>query len=151
MIIRTYQPADLESVMTCFNNSVREIGSRYYTARQIDAWAAASSDVPAWRKRLDTGGVFLAEINGNLAGFVRVKESGCLDLLFVSPQFERKGIGRMLLQTACSWAKENGAEKLWSDVSLAARPLFESMGFEVIAEQIVERRGEQLQNYRMVL
>lgn len=151
MIIRIYQAADLENVLSCFDRSVREIGARYYTPRQVEAWATASSDPAGWRKRLETGGVFLAEIDERLAGFARIEESGYVDLLFVSPQFERRGIGGKLLQAANTWAREKGAAQLWSDVSLAARPLFESMGFKVVEAQIVERCGERLKNYRMVL
>lgn len=130
MIIRLYQTADLENVVACFTHAVREIGERYYTPRQIGAWAAASSK-PAWRKRLETGGVFVAEINENLAGFMRIEEPSYVDLLFVSPQFQRRWVGGKLLQTACRWARDKGASKLWSDVSLAARPLFESIGLRL--------------------
>jgi hypothetical protein len=43
----------------------------------------------------------------------------------------------------------NGADKLWSEVSIAARLLFQSIGFYVEEEQTVERKGVLFRNYRM--
>jgi len=149
MVIRPYQHRDLESVLTCFRYSVQEIGARYYTSDQTKTWAPSSPDRRFWAKRLDSGGVFVAEIGNDLAGFVRVEKTGLVDLLYVDPKFERKGIGKKLLKKACHWAAINGADKLWSNVSIAARPLFESMGFEVEEELVVERKGVFFKNYRM--
>jgi putative acetyltransferase len=102
-----------------------------------------------WAKRLRTGGVFVADLNGTVAGFVRVEDNGCVDLLYVHPNHERRGVGRELLDVACSWAINHGARRLESEVSIAARPLFEAMGFPVEREQFVESRGVQFLNFRM--
>ncbi len=151
MEIRPYCPDDLDAVVACFNRSVRTIGARFYTPKQIEAWAPVSPDLAAWSHHLDTGGIFLAKCNNELAGFVRVEKTGMVDLLFVNPQFERRGIGKALIDKACTWARKSGASKIFSDVSLAARPLFEAMGFQVVEEQTVERGGVLFQNYRMIL
>jgi len=34
-----------------------------------------------WAKRLRTGGVFVADVNGAIAGFVRIEDIGFVDLL----------------------------------------------------------------------
>jgi GNAT superfamily N-acetyltransferase len=72
-----------------------------------------------------------------------------VDLLYVQPEFGRHGVGRDLLGVACAWAVSRGARRLESDVSTAARPLFEAMGFRVEREQVVERRGVGFRNFRM--
>ena len=149
MKIRPYRNSDLNAIVTCFNRSVRQLGARYYTPEQIAAWAPDPTDLQAWSFRLESGGVFVAEIGTALAGFVRVEAEGLVDLLYVDPGYVRRGAGRELLQTACSWATQKGADRLWAEVSLAARPLFETMGFLVEAEQTVERRGVHFQNFRM--
>ncbi len=58
-MIRAYSDDDLETVVSCFGQSVREIGARYYASEQIAAWAPDSPDMEGWASRLRAGGVFL--------------------------------------------------------------------------------------------
>ena len=148
-MIRAYSDDDLEATVSCFGQSVREIGARHYAPEQIAAWAPDSPDMEAWANRLRAGGVFVADVNGAIAGFVRVEDNGFVDLLYVHPNHERRGVGRELLEVACSWAVSHGAHRLESEVSIAARALFEAMGFRVEREQSVERRGVRFLNFRM--
>jgi putative acetyltransferase len=147
--IRKYRDDDLDAVLACFSASVRGIGARHYTPVQVEVWAPNAPDADAWRARLGMGRTFIADLGGAVGGFVRVEERGYIDLLYVHPQFERRGLGRRLLQEACSWAAGRGAVKLESEVSIGARPLFEACGFRVDSQQTVERRGVQLMHYRM--
>lgn len=149
VVIRAYIDSDLEAVVRCFGRSVREIGARYYAPEQIAAWASESSNMDAWANHLRSGGVFVADVDGDIAGFVRVRANGFVDLLYVHPDYARRGIGRELLQVACSWAVDRGARKLESEASIAACPLFEAMGFRVEREQFVRRRGVGFRNFRM--
>jgi putative acetyltransferase len=144
-----YRDDDLEAAVSCFGQSVRAIGARYYAPEQIAAWAPDLPDMAGWAKRLRAGRTFVADVNNAIAGFVRVEDNGFVDLLYVHPDYERRGIGRELLQVACSWATSHGAHRLESDVSIAARPLFELLGFRVESEQSVERDGVRFQNFRM--
>ena len=41
-------------------------------------------------------------------------------------------------------------DKIEADVSITAVPFFKSNGFETINEQIVERNGVKLTNFRMI-
>ena len=148
-MIRAYNDDDLEAAVSCFGQSVREIGARYYAPEQIAAWAPDSPDMEGWANRLRTGGVFVADEKGAIAGFVRVEDNGFVDLLYVHPEYARRGVGRELLKVACTWAVARGARKLESEVSIAARPLFEAMGFRVKREQFIERRGVGFRNFRM--
>lgn len=149
-MIRPYRRENFEAVIRCFDESVRSIGARYYSAEQIEAWAPASPDLVAWESRLCSGEVLIADVNGAVAGFVRVEENGLVDLLYVHPAHERRGIGRDLLEAACVWANRRGVATVVSEVSLVARPLFEAIGFRVEREQSVERRGVRFLNFHMV-
>lgn len=149
MIIRAFRPSDLADVVLCFTESVRVIAARYYEARQIDAWAPAEPDILSWKERLSRGGVLLADVEGHVAGFVRVESNGLIDLLYVHPAHERHGIGSGLLNAASSWAAAHGATQLEANVSIAARPLFAAAGFRVEREQSVEYKGVVFRNFRM--
>ena len=82
-------------------------------------------------ERRDGNGGFLPE--GQLAGFCCVggdlagetASYANLLLLFVDDRFKRHGIGRLLLQEACRYAKKLGAEKLF----LSAIPSEDTIAF----------------------
>jgi putative acetyltransferase len=148
-VIRPYARTDLEAVLGCFWRSVREIGARAYTAEELAAWAPEAPDRASWRERLASGGRFVAEAEGRIAGFARIEASGWLDLLYVEPSCERRGVGRNLLAAAHAWAVRRGARTLACEASLAALPFFKAMGYRVEAEQLVQRRGVTLRNFRM--
>jgi putative acetyltransferase len=148
-MLRAYAPEDLGALLALFSRSVHGLGGRDYTPAQLAAWAPDPPDREAWAERLGTGGVFVCERAGGLAGFVRVDAEGCLDLLYVAPEHARSGVARLLCERALAWARARGLARLVADVSLGARPFFERMGFRLLAEQTVERRGVRLTNLRM--
>jgi putative acetyltransferase len=137
----------LKPLLWLFQRSVREVASRDYSPAQISAWAPESSDLEAWTRRLETGGVIVYQRKDEIVGFARVDETGCVDLLYVHPEVQRQSVGRALLDRVISWAVSQGIRHLRSYVSITARPFFESVGFRV--ERVVERRGVLLQNFRM--
>lgn len=148
-MILAYVDSDLEAVVSCFSRSVREVAAGYYDQEQIVAWAPDIPDMDAWARRLHAGGVFVADKGGKVVGFVRVEDNGIVDLLYVHPEYARRGVGRAFLEVVCSWAAARGVRKLESDVSIVARPLFEAMGFRVEKQLFVERRGVRFCNFRM--
>ncbi len=56
----------------------------------------------------------------------------CVDRLDVTPNYRRKGIGTLLLQTAREWAKDQGCRGLYletQDTNVPAMRLYEKNGF----------------------
>lgn len=148
-MIRDFKTSDLEPIVALFNRSVRDIAGRDYSAEQVSAWAPDPPDLKAWARRLGSGGVFVYDDDERILGFARIDDSGCVDMLYVLPGMERRGIGRALIDRSVSWAVERGIRRLFADVSITARPFFESVGFCVTADQVVERRGVLFRNFRM--
>jgi putative acetyltransferase len=150
VLMRAYQHADLNDVVRCFTESVRVIAARHYDAQQVDTWAPVDADLVSWRERLSHSGVFVADVQGGVAGFVRVEPSGLIDQIYVHPAHVRRGIGTELLCAGCAWAVANGAKRFEANVSFAARPFFEAAGFRVEREQSVEYKSVAFSNFRMV-
>ncbi len=148
-MVREYRPNDLEAVVLLFQRSVREVARRDYSPAQISGWAPEPPDLEAWARRLETGGVFVYQRNDGIAGFARVDETRCVDLLYVHPEIQRQGVARALFNRVISWAVSRGIRRVHSEVSVTAQPFFASVGFHVVREQTVERRGVSLHNFRM--
>ena len=49
----------------------------------------------------------------------------------------------------CIRDSDKGISRLYSEVSITARPFYERMGFKVVKEQQVEMRGQVLTNFVM--
>jgi putative acetyltransferase len=148
-MVRVYKTSDLESVISVFHRSVREVASRDYSPAQIAVWTQEPTDFNTWSKRLDSGGVFINELDSEMIGFTRVDESGYVDLLYVHPAFQRQGVASELFKQLLDWASNRGIPMLTSEVSITARLFFESVGFRVVRTQEVERQGIQFRNFRM--
>lgn len=150
VVVRKYRKPDLEAVVALFGRSVRQIAGRDYTEQQIAVWAPEQPDLEAWADRLGSGTVFVAQEGERMAGFARLDEGGNIDLLYVDPAYERRGVAKRLVEELTEIAKQRGVRRLHADVSVTARPFFEAQGFELVESQLVERRGVVLKNYRMV-
>ena len=64
---------------------------------------------------LETDTVFVAEVDGEPAGYAAVEREGdavCIEQLLVSPVHEGEGVGRQLLEYAEGWAIAGGAARL---------------------------------------
>ncbi|HBY3958150.1 TPA: GNAT family N-acetyltransferase, partial [Klebsiella quasipneumoniae] len=107
------------------------------------AWAQV--DETRWRQKLADANGLVAEIENQPVGFITAIGTH-IDLLFVSPDHGRQGIGGALIEALCA---QYPAQILTVDASITAKPCFTAHGFKVVAEQRVAARGEWFINYRM--
>lgn len=96
---------------------------------QLEAHPDAIHLPPA---QLANGQVFVAELDGRVAGFAAVV-GGELDGLFVEPELWRRGVGRALADAAVHEARRRGFT-LWVIAGPNAREFYESCGFSVEGE-----------------
>ncbi|NET73817.1 MAG: GNAT family N-acetyltransferase [Sphaerospermopsis sp. SIO1G2] len=149
MIIRKYQITDTEMIMNLFYNTVHEINIRDYTQAQVDAWATKNLNYEYWLARLKIKQPLVAEISGEIVGFVELEADGHIDCFYCHSQYQNQGIGTQLLNYIEDIAKSKNNQKLYAEVSITAKPFFLKRGFSIIKEQQVERRGEVFKNYVM--
>jgi GNAT superfamily N-acetyltransferase len=149
MIVRRYEAGDFESVVTLFTDTVRHVNIRDYSPEQVAAWAPQPPDLVRWHQRIADLTLWIAELDGRLAGFCGLGAGGHVDLLYTDYRFQRQGVARCLYQQVEKEARQRGVRRLFTEASITARPFFEKMGFEVLREQSVELRGVTFQNYAM--
>lgn len=147
--VRLYRAADTERLIDVFRQAVRRGAAADYTTAQRSAWAPDDIDCDAWAARCGARPTWVAECDGDIAGFTDLEPDGHIDMLFVHPDFHRKGIATTLLAHAESTARNQAIAGLYAEVSLTARSVFEKTGFAVIERRIASLRGERLANFRM--
>lgn len=149
MHIRMANDSDVSSIAALFTESVRQVAARSYTDAQLAAWAPEPPDIAQWRSRLALLETLVAEVDRVMAGFISYTGMGHIELLYTAPAFTRQGVASKLYQVAVQRLHAKGARKISTEASIEARPFFESMGFDIVEEQVVERNGVQLTRFAM--
>jgi putative acetyltransferase len=147
IITRLYRPEDLDAAIAVFQCAVRGIASKDYDQQQILAWSQV--DRQRWQQRLNDSKVWLAEIERRIVGIISLEAVGHLDLLFTDAEYQRRGVATALYRTVEQWARENGVTSMVTEASITAKPFFIHQGFDVIAQQLVQVRGQAFINYQM--
>jgi ribosomal protein S18 acetylase RimI-like enzyme len=148
--IREYRESDARALAACFA-ALHEFG------RALEPRLRPGEDVTAaylaqmWTRCAEwQGGVFVADVEGRVVGFVTVftrvpyeelddppGEYALVSDLSVVPPYRGRGIGRALLERAEEFARQKGASELRIGVlarNATARELYRRAGF---SEQVV--------------
>jgi putative acetyltransferase len=149
MEIRRFRTGDESALFQVFLSAVRVIASRDYTAAQIEAWAQADRAPEVWASRMRELRPFIAEAEGEIAGYADIQPNGYIDHFFVSGAYPRQGIGTLLMSRIHDEAELLGISELTADVSKTAEPFFLRHGFQVVERGFPIRRGVTLQNALM--
>ncbi|GAB3370659.1 GNAT family N-acetyltransferase [Spongiibacter taiwanensis] len=149
MQLRVYKETDLPELAALFTRSVHTLGVSAYSPPELFAWAPVPPDLTVWQIRLAWLQVVVAEQEGKSLGFIGYSLDGHIDLLFTDPECCRRGIAKSLYRHVEARLIQWGVSHLTTDASVLARPFFARQGFDVVAEERVERRGQRLLRYRM--
>jgi N-acetylglutamate synthase and related acetyltransferases len=145
--IRPYTPNDLDTVIEIFRRAILETASKDYNEAQIQAWAQV--DRNRWQIHRQSRPTWLAFFNDQAAGFTDLEPDGHLDMLFVHPLYQGRGVATALIRTVEAAAREQHLQRIFTEASITAKPFFEKQGFTLVTDQWVEVRGQRLQNFKM--
>jgi len=149
MHIRKYRPGDEVELWQLFFHTIRRINIRDYSKEQVRAWAPEKIDAAGWRERIQRIDPFVCEQEGRIVGYADLQTSGLIDHFFVHHLWQGQGVGKRLFAKIESTAQEKGIAELTDEVSITARPFFESRGFRVVAAQEVALESVVLKNFKM--
>ena len=150
MIIRTYRDSDREALkeitVTCFdgNSSIDHNMESLFGPIDGRDWE--------WRKRLhmdndiaaNAAGIFVAEIEGTTIGYINTRVDhetriGSVPHMAVLPAHRKKGLGRMLLDAAVAFLKDQGMKHIHIstlETNAPSQQLYPSYGFKEVSRQI---------------
>ena len=154
MLIRPYEPTDARATLDVFTRAVHETAARDYTATQVAAWAPLEADDEAWAEKRLLAETIVAvddDVQGHASviGFTDLDASGYITMMFVHPDWTRRGVASALLDEIGARATARGIRTLSTHASLTARPFFEAHGFVVTERRRPVIRGLALTNFAM--
>jgi putative acetyltransferase len=149
IVIRDYTAADAPDLWALKFHTIHQINKRDYTAEQLRAWAPAGFDMQIWQKRADGMHPYIAQFGHTIVGFADLQPDGYIDHFFCSADYQGCGVGKALMQHILHRAQMLALPRVYSAVSITAKPFYENFGFTVVKKQSVEVNGEHLTNFLM--
>jgi putative acetyltransferase len=148
--LRPYLPSDAGRCAAIFRVGIEAMTGDDYDDDQRRVWAAAADDPATFGARLAKALTLVATFGGEPVGFGSLKGADAIDMLYVDPEFARRGIGALLIDALARLAAGRGAKQLTSEVSDTARALFERQGFVAQRRNLIQVGSEWLANTTMV-
>ncbi len=149
VILRNASMEDLIHLQTLFTETIQSVCRKDYSPEQIEAWSASVENTNRWHDLLQDQYVLVAEKNNTLVGFASLRDKDYLDFFYVHKDYQGQGVAKQLYEAIEKEANERNAKSISSDVSITAKPFFESRGFTTLREQKNKVRGVELINYKM--
>ena len=147
--LRPFLPADAPRLAALFRASVETLAEDHYDADQLAAWRGGADDEAAFAKRLGDALTIVALVDAEIAGFASLKDNKLIDMLYVHPEFARRGVGSTLVDALEKLGAARGARNLSVDASDAARDFFAARGYIAQSRNTVPVSDEWLGNTTM--
>ena len=147
--IREAEKTDLKELQSLYQSTIDAACGNDYTAEQREVWKSGILDKKRWTDAIQNQYFFIAEIKSTTVGFGSLKNGKYIDFLYVSKNHLRKGIANLIYMQLEKVALNEQKLELISDVSITAKPFFESKGFIIQQKNRVVKDGVELLNFRM--
>lgn len=149
MEIRRYKRGEEAAIwVVCFEATHRSIG-RDYPPDLVERWAPRDKDMEEWAKRLRETNPFVAVVGDKIVGMAEIEANGFIDYFYVHPDWQGKGIGKVLLARLEGEAGKVGVKVIFADVSVTAKGFFLAQGFAVTEAKSNVILGQPAPNFRM--
>ncbi|MGB7273497.1 MAG: GNAT family N-acetyltransferase [Geitlerinemataceae cyanobacterium] len=149
MEIRLFHPQDAEQIAHLFHDTVRQINICDYCDTQVRAWAPDDIHFRNWEALCSRQFTYVACDRREILGFAQLEPNGHIDCFYCHKNYQRCGVGSQLYRVLEVKALELEVDRLFTEASITAKPFFQRMGFSVVTEQEVTRRGSLFINYVM--
>ncbi|MBW4439666.1 MAG: GNAT family N-acetyltransferase [Plectolyngbya sp. WJT66-NPBG17] len=149
MQIRLFRPEDAAQIAQLFHDTVRGVNVRDYSIAQVQAWSPDDLYFRDWATVCSGRFTYVADAGGLILGFGELESNGHIDCFYCHKDYQRRGVGRAIYQAIEAKARELQIDRVFTEASITAKPFFQTLGFEIVAEQQVSCRGETFINYRM--
>lgn len=149
MELRRYQGSDVAALVALYRDAVLGTGATAYSLEQVAAWATFPENSEAFGHQLAQGMTLIAIEGGQPVAFGQLHPSNYVAFLYTASHQGRRGYATAIYQQLEVAARRAGVRYLSTDASRVSRPFFLKMGFEVVGQEEVSRRGVLLERFSM--
>jgi putative acetyltransferase len=147
--LRPYLPEDGQIAAAIFIAAIEQLTEDDYSEAQQEAWASVADDDAKFAARLASQLTLIATLGGAPVGFASLKGADHIDMLYVHPDFTRRGVATSLIDALEKLAGARGAQALTVDASDNAAEFFTRRGYVATQRNTVTINGEWLANTSM--
>lgn len=145
--IRSLERRDHDALVEVYRQAVLCSTGAHYSHQQQCAWARQCEAI---RPLLSLGqGLVSCSAGDQPEAFCLRHPDDRIALLYCNPQWQRRGLGRTLLQAMEEQAIRTGQTVLRTEASLISRPLFARLGWQVSWREELHIAGVHFQRFRM--
>ncbi|QPF82994.1 GNAT family N-acetyltransferase [Bradyrhizobium genosp. L] len=131
----TIRPAlddDADAISAVILRALRETNAQDYTAEIIER-VERSFSPSAVRELIGRRTVFIAEIDGRVVGTASL-DGDVVRSVFVAPDVQARGVGKLLMDKVESTARERNISKLAVPSSVTAEAFYARLGFQAVRD-----------------
>ncbi|KAA0076998.1 GNAT family N-acetyltransferase [Tardiphaga sp. P9-11] len=131
--VRHSKPSDASDISKVIISALRETNSRDYSP-EIIASVEESFAPEKVEALIAKRTVFTAEIEGRIVGTASLDQA-VVRTVFVSPDAQGTGVGKLLISSVIEQARQRGIEKLSVPSTVTAERFYERMGFKSVRDE----------------
>ncbi len=147
--LRDFKKGDERELWQLKMDTIKSVNAKDYPQEQIKAWAPDEYIAERWLKRAREMNPFIAELDGKIVGFADIQNDGYIDHFFCHHEYQGRGIGSALMQHLVDKSKGKLIPRVYSHVSITAKPFFEAFEFSVVKQQAMTIGDQALINFLM--
>lgn len=106
-------------------------------------------ELTGWKKKWESITPLVALIDDKIVGYTEFESNGHIDCFYVHYECQGVGVGSSLMKKVFKSANDLNLKRVFAEASITAKPFFESKGFKVVKQQVVNIRGVELTNFIM--
>ncbi|WP_234493821.1 GNAT family N-acetyltransferase [Vibrio maritimus] len=147
--VRPAKEQDSEQLLELYRQTIRTVNCNDYNKMQIDAWAPLDLTKEIFEGYISRCSPFVVVEGDEILGYSDLQPDGLIDHFYCHHRAQRRGVGSLLMNTILDKAKQAKLERLYSFVSITAKPFYLHFGFTVVRPNEAEIRGVVLNNFLM--
>ena len=150
-MVKRYQYSYLNDIINLIYDTIDNINIKDYNIEQINAWKSGFRNKLNLNNSFERNYTVVFEQDNIIKGFGECNYNGYLDKIYIHKNFQRKGIATILINDIENEIKikNKNLKKIYSFVSITAKPFFEKMNYKVISKRCVKRNNIQICNFEM--
>ncbi|RLJ60361.1 GNAT family acetyltransferase [Litoreibacter meonggei] len=149
LTLRPFAKGDGPATFDVFYQAVHTGTGDHYTPAQQAAWVPTAQMPEGWEAKHRATTAFIALQGTEIIGFMTLTRNGLIDMAFVRPNVMGVGVAAQLYEEIEAAAHRHGHRVLSVEASHLARPFFLRQGWSVVEARVVQRDGQNIENFHM--